>query len=135
MAITTVNGNVTRALELQPGGDLLLLLTDQSHFVVWDWRRDEPLAWSRALTGVHSACWNPEGTWLALGFKTGQVEIRGLPGGEVVHTLTHPGEIMRWRSVPMAAFWRSAARWSASGMRSMRRFSSTAGSIPGRSIR
>jgi WD40 repeat protein/serine/threonine protein kinase len=82
-----------RVVAFQPGGNHLLTLTKQDRCYVWDWRREEPLPWARGESAVRSACWSPDGEWLALGLPSGQVEIRRVPSGDLLHRLDHPGAV------------------------------------------
>jgi WD40 repeat protein len=87
-------------LEFRPGGDLLLMVTPKAFFV-WDWRRDRLLPWADGKVQVgaggwsrSAACWSPDGTCLALGLPSGEVQIRRVADGRVVHRLKLPGGIV-----------------------------------------
>ena len=83
---------VVRTIEFRPGGDLLLLLTDARLFVR-DWRADQFLEWADDLRNVGAACWSSDGEWLAIGYNSGDVEIRDVRDGKVLHTVKLPGAI------------------------------------------
>jgi WD40 repeat protein len=79
-------------LEFRPGGDLLLMRTAKGVFV-WDWRRERLLSWADGKAQVGAACWGPDGAWLALGLPSGDVLLRSVPDGRLVHRLKHAGAV------------------------------------------
>jgi serine/threonine protein kinase/WD40 repeat protein len=85
-------GGFPEALEFRPGGDLLLMRTLRSLFL-WDWRADKLLPWIDREQAVSAACWSPDGEWLALGLPSGEVQIRSVPDGKLVHQLKHSNGI------------------------------------------
>jgi serine/threonine protein kinase/WD40 repeat protein/tetratricopeptide (TPR) repeat protein len=87
-----LGGRFVRALEFRPGGDLLLSLTDDRLFVR-DWRQDKFIPWGNDIPKVGAACWGPDGDWLAIGYHSGTVQIRGVPDGRALHEVKHPGAI------------------------------------------
>jgi serine/threonine protein kinase/WD40 repeat protein/tetratricopeptide (TPR) repeat protein len=87
-----LGGRSAKVLEFRPGGDLLLLLTDDRLFVR-DWRQDKFLPWANDVPKVGAACWSPDGDWLAVGYHSGVVEIRGVPDGRILQEVKHPGAI------------------------------------------
>ena len=92
-------------MEFRPGGDLLLTRTKQNRCTVWDWTSEEPLTWARSLEGVSASGWSPDGEWLALGSPSGQVVIRAMPSGAVLHRF-ETGSAGQGAGVP--ARWRLA---------------------------
>jgi WD40 repeat protein/serine/threonine protein kinase len=89
----THDGQSLQRMAFRPGGDLLLTLTDDGRCFVWDWRREEPLDWARGGRKTTAACWSPDGAWLAVGLPSGQVEVRAVPSGKLLHRLDHPGAV------------------------------------------
>ncbi len=72
-------------MEFRPVGDLLLTRTQQNRCTVWDWTREIPLTWARSMEGVSACGWSPDSEWLALGSPSGEVVIRAIPSGAVLH--------------------------------------------------
>jgi WD40 repeat protein len=85
-------GGYPRMMEFRPGGDLLLMRTDTGVFV-WDWPAEKPLSWADGKANASAACWSPDGAYLALGLPSGEVQIRSVPGGAMLHQLQHPGAV------------------------------------------
>ncbi len=79
-------------MEFRPGGDLLLLMSD-GHLFVRDWRQDKYLAWCNEVPQVGTACWSPDGEWLAIGYQSGVVQIRGVPDGRILQEVKSEGAI------------------------------------------
>jgi WD40 repeat protein len=73
-------------LEFSPGGRYLLALT-WGRCLVWEWARDRALPEVKGPVGV--GCWGPDGRWLAVGFTSGVVEIRRLPGWDLARRFNH----------------------------------------------
>ncbi|MFI5457877.1 MAG: protein kinase [Isosphaerales bacterium] len=86
-------GEKARQMDFHPGGDLLLLRGVRHRAVLWSWREGKVLPWTGPLTGIGAACFSPDGASLALGFRSGEVQIRSVPDGKVVTTLRHEGMI------------------------------------------
>jgi WD40 repeat protein len=87
-----LNGRFVRVLEFRPGNDLLLVLADDRLFVR-DWRQDRYLPWGNDVPKVGAACWSPDGEWLAIGYHSGAVQIRGVPDGRILQEVNLPGAI------------------------------------------
>jgi serine/threonine protein kinase/WD40 repeat protein len=86
-----VSGGV-RALEFCPGKDLLLVLaTDR--LSVRDWPADSYLRWAADVPNVGAAAWSPDGDWLAIGYHSGDVQVRGVPDGRVLQEVKVPGSV------------------------------------------
>src|SRR5262249_26007083 len=81
-----------RVMEFRPGGDLLLLLTEARLFVR-DWREDKYLSWGDEVHDVGAACWGPDGRWLAIGYHSGDVHVRAVPDGKLLHQMKLTGAI------------------------------------------
>ena len=81
-----------RRIEFCPRHDLLLIQTGRRLFVR-DWRRDETRDWFDTNLDVGAACWSRDGDSLAVGLGSGEVQIRTVTDGAVIHRLAHPGTI------------------------------------------
>jgi eukaryotic-like serine/threonine-protein kinase len=91
-------GQNLRMMAFRPGaGDLLLTVTESGHYRVWDWAREEPLPWANGSQTVATACWSPDGLWLALGLP-GEVEVREISTGKLAQLVPRNG------TVPALAF-------------------------------
>jgi WD40 repeat protein/tetratricopeptide (TPR) repeat protein len=81
-----------RHLEIQPGGDLLLMCSDKE-VVLWSWRTDKRLPWAEKLAAVDSARFSPDGASVALRLRSGEVQIRKASDGELLATIKQGGGI------------------------------------------
>jgi serine/threonine protein kinase/WD40 repeat protein len=81
-----------RVLEFCPGKDLLLVLAADRLFVR-DWRADAYLRWAADVPKVGAAAWSPDGDWLAIGYHSGDVQVRGVPDGRVLQDVKVPGSV------------------------------------------
>jgi WD40 repeat protein/tRNA A-37 threonylcarbamoyl transferase component Bud32/ribosomal protein S27E len=77
-----------KQITFRSGGDLLLVLSQTQNGFIWDWARNERLVWAAELTDLGAACWSPDGQSIALGFTSGVVQIRNVPHGETVQTVS-----------------------------------------------
>ncbi len=82
-----------RQLDFQPGGDLLLVRSDKGEVIFWSWPDDKQSGWAEGLTGVTSAQFSPDGASLALGFRSGEVQIRSAATGEPLAKIRHQGHV------------------------------------------
>ncbi len=80
-------------LHFQPGGSLLLV-RQGSDYCLWNWQDDLYLPWLTGQEQVFAACWHPDGSSLAIAAPGGGVEIRRVPGGEVLQRIESPGRIV-----------------------------------------
>jgi WD40 repeat protein len=81
-------------MDFRPGGDLLLLLSDDGdRLFVRDWRQDKYLEWANDIPKVGAARWSPDGKWLAIGYRSGVVQVREVPDGRIFHEVIHPGTV------------------------------------------
>ncbi len=83
---------VPRRIEFRPGDDLLLIHAGQ-RLLVWDWRQDNVRDWSDGKRSVSAACWSRDGANLVAGLSSGEVQIRKVSDGTILHELKHPGAI------------------------------------------
>src|SRR5262249_56342279 len=74
-------------------GDLLLVRFGNGQVMFWSWRDGKRLRWAEPLVGVGSAQFSPDGAAVALGFRSGEAQIRRVPDGEIVATIRHQGPI------------------------------------------
>ena len=106
-------------LDFQPRGDLLLVRFGNDEVRLWSWRGGKPLPWAGKLTGVLSAAFSPDGTSVALGFDSGQAQIRNAVSGEILATARHEGQISALAFSPdgrfLAIAGRSARVWDVIG--------------------
>jgi WD40 repeat protein len=79
-------------IAFRPGGDLLLMQAGPKLFF-WDWRHDTTLDWFDDEFRANAACWSRDGASLAVGSPSGEVQIRKVPDGALLHKLEHPGAI------------------------------------------
>lgn len=82
--------SAAEGLHFQPGGSLLLV-QQGSIFALWDWRADQLMPWLDGSEFVQAACWNPDGSSLAIALPTGGIEICRVPDGEVLERIEFPG--------------------------------------------
>jgi serine/threonine protein kinase/WD40 repeat protein len=87
VAAVQVPANVDH-LEFQPGVGLLLARFG-NEAMLWSWREGKRLPWTEKLNGVVSARFSPDGDSVALGFQTGETQIRNAITGEVTQTIPH----------------------------------------------
>ena len=80
-------------LDFQPRGDLLLVRFDKATLVLWSWRDGKRLPWAEKMVGVGSAQFSPDGASIALGFLSGEVQIRTVTDGELIAKIRHQGQI------------------------------------------
>ena len=74
--------------------DQLLLLSVASDQVeLWDVRTEQVLPWTRSGSGFTDAGWLPDGRHVAVGLKSGEVQIRAVPSGEIVRAFQTPGPV------------------------------------------
>ena len=79
-------------MTFQPGNDRLLIQSGKS-FYVWDYHLDKCLQWANGCLETTAVCWSPDGAFLAIGFSTGEVQIRNLPDGKILQSFSHPGSV------------------------------------------
>jgi WD40 repeat protein len=84
---------ITQQLVFQPRGDLLLVRFGNNEVVFWSWRDSKRLSWAEKLTGVGSAQFSPDGASVALGFVSGEAQLRKVADGEVLAKIQHHGPI------------------------------------------
>ena len=89
---TSLSGAI-RQIDFQPRGELLLACFDEAKVIFWSWRDDKRLAWAEKLVGVGSAQFSPDGTSVALGFLSGEAQIRKVSDGELLAKIQHEGQI------------------------------------------
>lgn len=93
VAVMSLKGYAAQ-LDFQPGGDLLLVRSsDRHHVFLWSWREGKLLSWADKLAGVNAACFSPDGTSLAVGFLSGEVQIRSVADGRLAGKMRHRGQI------------------------------------------
>jgi serine/threonine protein kinase/WD40 repeat protein len=80
-------------LDFQPRGDLLLVRSGNGDVIFWSWRDDKRLAWAENLLGIGAAQFSPDGASVALGFLSGEVQIRKVTDGKLLAHTRHPGQI------------------------------------------
>jgi WD40 repeat protein/tetratricopeptide (TPR) repeat protein len=80
-------------LDFQPRGDLLLVRFGKSQVIFWSWRDGKRLPWAEKLTGVGAAQFSPDGASVALGFLSGEAQIRKVSDGELLARIRHQGAI------------------------------------------
>ena len=93
-----------RQLEFQPRGDLLLVLAAEDRAILWSWRDDRRLPWTEALVGVGSARFSPDGASVALGFLSGEAQIRHVTDGAILARIGHAGPIRALEFSPDGGF-------------------------------
>jgi serine/threonine protein kinase/WD40 repeat protein len=89
VAALSLSGTVAAELDFQPRGDLLLVRSGTDLLIFWSWRDGKRRAWAEKLTGVGAAQFSPDGASVALGFLSGQVQIRKVSGGEFLANIRH----------------------------------------------
>jgi serine/threonine protein kinase/WD40 repeat protein/tetratricopeptide (TPR) repeat protein len=94
---------IPRHLEFQPGGDLLLVLSEKG-VTIWSWRADKRLPWAEQLAGVESAQFSPDGASVALNLHSSEVQIRRASDGELLAAITRQGEISAFAFSPDGKF-------------------------------
>ncbi len=82
-----------KQLDFQPRGDLLLARADDGAMSFWSWRDGKRLAWAEELSGSSAVHWSPDGASVAVGFHSGEVQIRQATNGEVRAKIEHRGPI------------------------------------------
>jgi WD40 repeat protein len=106
-------------LDFQPRGDLLLVRFGKAEVILWSWRDGQRLPWAEPLAGVGSAQFSPDGASVALGFLSGEAQIRKLPDGEVLARIRHEGPIEALAFSPngnfLAVASHSARVWDVNG--------------------
>jgi serine/threonine protein kinase/WD40 repeat protein len=80
-------------LDFQPRGDLLLVRSGKGEVIFWSWRDGKRLGWAEELTGVTSAQFSLDGASVALGFPSGEAQIRSAATGELLAKIRHQGPI------------------------------------------
>jgi WD40 repeat protein/tetratricopeptide (TPR) repeat protein len=80
-------------LAFDPTSRYLLALGRQDRCLVWDLAEDRALPWAAGGRTVSAAAWGADGLWLALGTPAGEVEVRSVPGGEVLRRLPGRGSV------------------------------------------
>jgi WD40 repeat protein len=80
-------------LDFQPTGDLLLVRSGKGEVIFWSWRDGKQLPWAEKLVGVGSAQFSSDGASVALGFLSGEAQIRKVSDGELLATIRHQGQI------------------------------------------
>ena len=73
-------------------GELLLIRT-QSRFMVWDRKRERPLSLADGTQSATAACWNPDGSQLAIASPGGEVQIRRVTDGMVLRSARHSADV------------------------------------------
>ncbi len=81
-----------RRLAFQPFGRFLLVFKGTS-FLIWDWQSQASLPWPKDLQDVGDVCWSPDGQSIAIGTRDGDVQVRSVPDGNVVHRIKHSGSV------------------------------------------
>lgn len=95
-------------LAFQPYGELLLSWKPGS-LQIWNLHLEQSLVWTRELDAATAVCWAPNGRQIAVGFPSGELELRDIPSGTVAKRLQHPDRI------EAIAFSRDGARLALSG--------------------
>ena len=80
-------------LDFQPRGELLLVRFGKDKVIVWSWRDGKRFPWAEKLVGVGSAQFSPDGASVALGFLSGEVQIRNVTNGDILARIRHQGPI------------------------------------------
>ena len=83
----------SRQLDFQPRGNLLLVRYDKFLVTLWSWRDGERLPWAEKLAGVVSAQFSPDGSSVALGFLSGEMQIRNAITGAILANTQQKGEV------------------------------------------
>ena len=86
-------GRRLRNLAFHPREPHLLAVDFSSECVLWDVIRDESIRLPGEPGTATSADWSPDGKWLAIGRKSGEVEVFGYPRWERVARIVHRGPI------------------------------------------
>jgi serine/threonine protein kinase/WD40 repeat protein len=105
MALPDIPGH----LEFQPHGDLLLVRSDKE-VILWSWRDGKRLGWAEKLTGVCSAQFSPDGASVALGFLSGEAQVRKVSDGELLAKIQHEGQISALSFSPDGKFLAVASK-------------------------
>lgn len=79
-------------IAFQPQGELLTSL-NAYRLQIWNWRLEQSLRWADELQDVTAAAWAPDGTQIAIGLGSGNLQVRTIPSGEVVQSWAHPSRI------------------------------------------
>jgi serine/threonine protein kinase/WD40 repeat protein len=87
------SSGIPAQFDFQPGGDLLLVRSSKGEVIFWSWRDGKRLSWAEKLVGVGSAQFSPDGASVALGFLSGEAQIRNVTNGELLAKIQHQGEV------------------------------------------
>lgn len=79
-------------LDFQPHGDLLLARSGKG-LILWSWQEGKRLHWAEKLVEVASAQFSPDGTFLALGFLSGKIQLHNPTTGAVIESIPHQDRI------------------------------------------
>jgi WD40 repeat protein len=121
VAALSLSGNGASRLDFQPRGDLLLVRPDlKDEVILWSWReKGQRPGWAEKLNGIGSAQFSPDGASVALGFLSGEAQIRNATTGEIRATIPHQGQIRALAFSPdgkhLAIASHSARVWDING--------------------
>ena len=73
-----------------PGSPSLLLSVASGQVELWDVRTEQMLPWTKPGSGFTDAGWLADGRHVAVGLKSGEVQIRAVPSGEIVRAFQTP---------------------------------------------
>jgi WD40 repeat protein len=97
-------------LAFQPRADLLLVRFGKGEVIFWSWGDGKRLGWAEKLTGVGSAQFSPDGASVALGFLSGEAQVRKVSDGELLATIQHEGQISALSFSPDGKFLAVASK-------------------------
>jgi serine/threonine protein kinase/WD40 repeat protein len=103
LPVATMRG-VAKQFDFQPRGDLLLVRFGETEIIFWSWRDGKRLPWAEKMAGVCSAQFSPDGASVALGFLSGEAQIRKVSDGELIAKIQHPGQIRAMAFSPDGKF-------------------------------
>ena len=83
VAFLTPKHSDGRRLSFQPHGTLLMSFARES-IQLWNWTLEQSLAWADNLMDVTAAHWLPQGSSVAIGYSSGDVEFREVPSGRTI---------------------------------------------------
>ena len=86
-------GRRMRSFVFHPREPNLLVVNPSSQCTLWDVMRDEAIPIPGEPGTATSAAWSPDGKWLAIGRKSGEVEVFGYPRWDRVARIVHRGPI------------------------------------------
>jgi serine/threonine protein kinase/WD40 repeat protein len=118
VAASLVPGGVVQ-LSFQPLGKLLLVRSETHEVHLWSWEDGKRLPWAEKLAGVGSAQFSPDGASVALGFLSGEAQVRNVADGELLARIRHLGPIQALAFSPDGRFLAIASDharvWDAKG--------------------